>query len=1363
MRNLNLKTSVVRLSVLFLLLAVIAQTSFAQRARFLSTENGLSSSRINHVLQDADGDVWIATEYGLDRYDGVRVRHYNERRNDSTSLSSNFVFKVHQSPSGQLYMLTMKGICRFDKETDTFTRIPFYNESGNYMPISLAESIVESPHHGTLVATSGWGLFKMNPDGDRADPCFGDLKSRFANYLMTDRRQRLWISTIDKGVFCILPNKKVNHVELVGLKDKPVVTCLAEGKDGVVYAGTDGCGVLRYDEQSQCFLPLAGMGRRLIVRSMMGEDDRMLVGTDGNGLFQIKTGAAELTPVTDLWLPMQMDKCTANHIMYDHKGNLWVSFYKMGIGVFPKEKSPFEYFGPMQFDRNVIGNSPVTAVESDNSGRIWVAVENDALYFIDHGDLAAQGGPKGHGKMEASGGHALNNLKCLHLAGNGQLWLGTQGDGLLRMNTTTGQVVQAGVKADGTPWIPNNYISAIQDDSYGNMWIGTYGDGLFFMDMETGVVVPCNAVGDAGLAEGSNAISNRWITSLALGYDEQLWIGTFYGLNCMNIKERRMSEYEPLRKEVVTALTHAGTNDICAGTFHGAMMIQPDGMTMLDKESGMPNNAIQSLVSDHEGNIWLGTNNGLVLIRSDNSKPLVFRGINGMGINEFCNGAATVCNNGNVVFGGLTGISIISPDKLAGVSEKPRLYVSAVIHNNEYINHTSASGRYTILETEGNYRDDATLHFAHDDGTFGICLTNYEFANADAVTYMYCINGAEWRSMPDGESIVMLNNLHPGTYKVRLKCSTKNLESDEKVITAVVHRAWYARWYAQLLYLLLMAALVIFMVRSYRNHLLAQEKERYNKRQLSVSESKLKFLINLSHEIRTPMSMIISPVEKLIETDGNNQVRRHYYDIINNGSRRIMQLVNQMLDLSKIEQGKLVLTFRPTHITRYVDNVCSFMDSMAEQKGLVLTFNSLLEDHELWVDNDYFDKILVNLIGNAIKFTPEGGHVSVSITDCKMDGKSAVCIAVTDNGIGISDEDKKHVFERFYQAKQLAKEGGMGTGIGLNLTLSLVEMHQGRIEVLDNAEGQGTAFLIKLWRGNEHIPPMQIGPAVEPEQGEEQRAADGLADMPQPAGLHEPKVNKPSTGPSTVLVIDDDDAIRNYLSAELKSSYKVFTANDGGEGWRMILKQKPDLVITDVMMPVMDGIELCRKIRQNINVNTMPVIMLTAANSEECQLRGLDMGADAYVSKPFSLPVLLSTMKNVLQTRQMLRNCYEGRQESEVDIAELEDVPNHDEVVLGRIIKVIEDNIGNRDLNVEMLAREAALSRVHLYRKLKELTNQSPSDFIRQIRLKKSGELLRKGNYNISEVASLMGFSSLAVFSRAFKDFYGVSPKEYMK
>ncbi|MCQ2219969.1 MAG: response regulator [Prevotella sp.] len=1344
-------------SVLFILMNVFAAMNVAaQNVRFLTMEDNLASSRVTTVAQDKDGVIWISSECGLDRYDGARMRHYGEVRGDSLSLSSNYVRECYQATNGRFYVLTMKGLDLFDKKNDTFRSIPFYDKEGRLVPMTLVNAMVETPRYGTLVSTSGWGIYRLSQDGLRADKFFDNLGTRFVNTMYHDKRQRIWISTNDKGSFLILPNKKVINIQGPDGANSSVISCFVEGKNGTVYAGTEGHGVWKYDETRNCFVSVGGELFHFTVRNMFYDEGRILIGTWGNGMLQILDGSEEVTRVADLWLPIQMERCTPNHIMRDNKGNLWVTFYKQGIGIFPRDKSPFLYYGSMQHNHDFIGSSPVTAVARDNAGRTWVAAENDALYFIDENGI-------NHGRLEMADGHSLTNVRSLHLDNSGNLWIGTQGSGLLKMNSATGYVTRVGEKADGTPWIPEAYISAIQDDAYGNLWVGTNGEGLFGINIATGKVIPCNALGDEGLAKGSQAISNRWVTSLAISYDEKLWIGTFYGLNRYKLKDRIMSEYEHLRKEVVTAVENDGDKGLWVGTYHGAWMIKGGEEKIFNQESGIPNDVIQSLVADHDGNVWFGTNNGLVVIRKDGSSPLVFKGMKSMGINEFSNGAATVCNNGDVIFGGLTGISIINPDRLESMTSKPKIYISGIAYNNSYVNYTSKSGSYTIVEADDDTDENVTLHFAHDYGTFAICLTNYEYVNSDDVTYMYSINGEDWIKMPDGECNVVLNNLHPDTYKIRLKCLTKNVESDEKEIKVVVHAAWYAGWLAKLIYLIIILGLIAYMIRNYRNHLLANEHQRESKRLLDLSESKLKFLIDLSHEIRTPMSMIISPVEKLISTDGENQTRRHYYDIIHNGSQRIMQLVNQMLDMSKIEQGKLKLTFRPTNITRYVENICSFMDSMAEQKGLALSFNSVLEDQELWIDNGYFDKILVNLIGNSTKFTPEGGHISVSLTECNVDEKPAVCIAVCDNGKGISPEDKAHIFERFYQSKQLANEGGLGTGLGLNLTFALVELHQGKIEVMDNPEGQGTVFLVKLLRGNEHISPDQIGPALEPKEGDVRSLATGLTDISEMMEVPKPQPVKTINERPTILVIDDDDDIRNYLGEELKETYKVITACDGGEGWRMVLKEKPDLVVTDIMMPVMDGIELCRKIRQNINVNSMPVIMLTAANTEDYQLRGLDTGADAYVNKPFSMPVLFSTIKNVLQSRQMLRNCYEGRQESDVNITDLEDVPNHDEVLLKRIIKVIEDNISNHDLNVEMLARESALSRVHLYRKLKELTNQSPSDFIRQIRLKKAGELLRKGNYNISEVARVMGFSSLAVFSRAFKDFYGVTPKEFVK
>lgn len=1340
-----------------LLLCLTAVTDVAaQTPRFITVGNKLSSSHVTGVAQDKEGVVWIATESGLDRYDGVRMRHYNEVRNDSTSLSSNFVRAIYFTESGKMYLLTMMGLNLFDKKSDSFSKIPFYDTKGELVPTTLVSSMIESPRFGTLLSTSGWGIYRMSPDGSRADAFFPNLKTRFVNRMYNDKRQRIWISTNDKGSFLILPNKKVINIKGVDGVNSSCITCFTEGKNGVIYAGTEGHGVWKYDEQHGRFVSVGGGSNSFTVRYMHYDEGRMLIGTWGNGLLQIADGTDEVTRVTDLWMPIDMDKCTPNHIMRDNQGNMWVAFYKQGIGIFPKEKSPFRYFGFMQYDHNFIGSSPVTAVARDNSGRTWVAAENDALYFIDENGL-------NHGRLEIADGHSLTNIRSLHLDHNGNLWIGTQGSGLLKMNSSSGFVSRVGVKADGSPWIPGAYISAIQDDVYGNLWVGTNGDGLFCVNLSTEAVVPCNALGDPGLAKGSQAISNRWVTSLAVSYDEKLWIGTYYGLNRYKIKEHLMSVYENLRKEVVTAVENDGDKGLWVGTYHGLWRIKGGEEKIFSQESGMPNDVIQSIVADHDRNMWVGTNNGLVVISKDGDSPLVFKGTKGLGISEFSNGASAVCNNGDIIFGGLTGVSIISPEKLEDLSVKPQLFISGVMHNNDYVNNSTKSGGYTIVEAEDDTDENITLHFAHDDGTLAICLTNYEYVNSDAVIYMYSINGEDWIRMPEGECNVVLNNLHPGTYNIRLKCLSKNLESDEKEIKVVVHAAWYAGWVAKIIYVIIVILLIIYIVRNYRERLLADEHERENKRMLEMSESKLKFLIDLSHEIRTPMSMIISPVEKLISTDGNNRTRRHYYDIIHNGSKRIMEIVNQMLDMSKIEQGKLKLTFRPTDIVKYVENICSFMDSMANQKGLALSFNSVLEDRELWIDNSHFDKVLVNLIGNSTKFTPEGGHISVSITECDIEGKPAVCIAVGDNGVGIKEEDKNHIFERFYQSKLLAQEGGLGTGLGLNLTMALVELHHGKIEVMDNPEGQGTVFLIKLLRGNNHISPDQIGPALEPKDDSALATTAGLADISEMMEVPKQQPVKMVNDHPTVLVIDDDDDIRKYLSEELKDNYKVITAVDGGEGWRMILKEKPDVVVTDVMMPVMDGIELCRKIRQNINVNAMPVIMLTAANTETYQLRGLDTGADAYVGKPFSMPLLISTIRNVLQSRQMLRNCYEGRQESDVDITELEDVPNHDEILLKRIVKVIEDNIGNHDLNVEMLARESALSRVHLYRKLKELTNQSPSDFIRQIRLKKAGELLRKGNYNISEVSRVMGFSSLAVFSRAFKEFYGVTPKEFLK
>lgn len=1339
----------------------------AQRARLITTEEGLSSGKIQHIMEDNEGNIWISTECGLDKYNASVIRHYHEQQGDTTKIGSNFVRRTFQASDGSIYVCTMRGLSRYDKLRDKFTPVHIIdNDNVNHTSFYVT-SIVETPQHGIVFGTSGFGVYQMPVKGSLTAHHMKEVKCRYVTALYCDNKQRLWICSSSDEFFCIGTSGRLEKFSINGANRKAkVISCIMQDKFGKVFFGTIHQGLFYFDDTTRAIELVKGTEKLRIAdlyndtyitgkkQGNIISGDRLLIGTDGMGIYQMRPGSDEVEPVNNLWLPIPMRTSKALSIMRDRNGNLWLGLNQRGVGLFPYEGNPFHYYG--QYDRNtdIIGYNPVLAVLGDSRSNIWVATERDALYRIN---------PDGKSSQRYSmsdDGTELYSVTTVHEDQRGNIWIGTTDKGLLFADGKTGKITAFKGSIDGNPWNVA-IISSIIDDEFGNLWVGTDGEGLYRINLATGQVVRIKGKGDNVVKQG--ALSNQWITSLCATGDGLLWIGSYYGLDCLDIRKMSIKSeggvLDKFKGEVVTCITNARADGLWVGTFHGITNINGSKEKTLTTANGLPNNVVQSAVIDHNGDLWVGTNSGLAFVRKGTDKALMFKSSLGARINEYVRGAASVCNDGRLIFGGLTGIKVFSPDVVIDNVKKPVLRISGIYLNGEPVNGDTYSGSYLVCDAEPN--EVQTVNLAHDENSLVIQFTHLDYLLPEDGSYAYSINGKEWIQLEDGVKDLQLRNLASGTYKIRMKCIAHNIDSDIREITVVVHAAWYNSIFAWIIYVLLIIALVVWMVRSYNATVKAKAIERQNQRELEASRSKLNLLINISHEIRTPMSMILSPAEQLIASDGNS-VRRHYYDVIYNGAKRIMNLVSQMLDTSKIEEGKLQLTYHNINITRYVEEICSYMDAACEQKSIALTFQSLAQDSRLWIDPDHFDKIIINLISNAIKFTPEGGHITVVLNQQEKEGKQFVEIVVTDNGCGIPEGAHKLIFDRFYQVsndnKNKVNESHLGTGIGLNLCLMLVQLHGGTIVATDNPEESGSRFTILIPMGNDHILPIHRA-----EDDPEKEDARFKADIPTNALADSDAASGKPTGSGKVhvLFVDDDDDLRKFLTDELSSEFHVTTCANGSEAWQSLLREKPDIILTDVMMPVMDGIELCRKIRQNINVNSLPVVMLTASESEDHHLRGLDMGADAYISKPFTMPVLFSTLRNVLRSRQMLCNCFEGRQNNTVEMPEVANQPSHDEKLMQRIIKVLEENISKPDLNVEMLARESGLSRVHLYRKLKELTNQSPSDFIRQIRLKKAAELLRQGNYNISEIANLMGFSSLAVFSRAFKDFYGVSPKEF--
>ena len=669
------------------------------------------------------------------------------------------------------------------------------------------------------------------------------------------------------------------------------------------------------------------------------------------------------------------------------------------------------------------------------------------------------------------------------------------------------------------------------------------------------------------------------------------------------------------------------------------------------------------------------------------------------------------------------------------------------------------SGRYDIVTTSVTNSDK--FHLSHKDNSFSIELSAMEFYSPERISYSYTFNSNTWVNLQSGVNRISFSELTPGIYHFQVKARDYNSYSEIKKLTIIISPPWYVSWWAKTIYCLTAVIITIFIIVQIRQRYRARQEMLEHIHAEQLNEAKLQFFINISHEIRTPMSLIISPLQKLMATDYDTE-RQQSYNIIYRNAERLLRLVNQLMDIRKIDKGQMQLKFQETDIVSFIQDLHYTFAYQANTKHIKLDFHSEVKELKAWIDPKNFDKVILNILSNAFKFTPENGNIQIRL--CTGNDPNAAEkalsryfeISIEDDGIGINETELERIFDRFYQIRNSQNNSNIGTGIGLHLTRSLVELHHGSITVENNQGTPGCRFIVRLPLGKEHLKPEEIDNSAVKQDSVHITTA--LPTTP----LIETSPKTHSKSKYRVLIVEDDDEIRRYICQELGRDFHMQECRNGKEAFTYILKKTPDLIISDIMMPEMDGMTLCSKVKQNINTNHIPVILLTVKSREEDNLEGLSIGADAYITKPFSIEILRQSTFNLIKSRERLRNNFQGNQTQKERMQELE-IESPDERLLDRIMKVINDNIANPELNVEMVAETVGTSRVHLHRKLKELTNQSTRDLIRNLRLKQAATLLAKKRQSINEVAALTGLTNVAYFSTAFKELYGMTPTAYME
>lgn len=1350
----------ISLSILYLSLLFCA-TAFPQSGKLFSVDKELSSSLINHVYQDHRDIMWIATADGLNRYDGSKFTVYKKVPQDTNSLLSNYVNVIFEDSKRRLFVGLFSGLQYYDYATETFHSVPLILDDGNSFP-AFVTSIIERRNGDLLVATSGHGVFSVKRRHGKmiATQEIKLSPSFMINLLYEDKQENVWVATQDEGLFRLGPGTGIHHY--FSSLSRRTISSVCEDNNGNLYVGDQSTGLYVYNDHEDSFNPVRAQGQmplriNKLYRSRSGD---VFIGTEGEGLYIFHPENNTITEGLVNTNVLDLSKSKVHSIVEDRKGNIWLGIHQKGVVLLPVRSNDFKYYGYKSVRNNIIGSSAITAIHKDRNGTIWIGTDGDGVYGI------KSGGKKTHHYSNFTNRDVPSSILSLHEDRFNNLWLGSYDQGLARINLKTGQCENVNhlIVRDGGQ-IPR--IFSMAEDEENNLWIATMGSGLYCLHLPSGRVHHYRAPQGTDYREDANTLNSDWIYSIHVTDNNKLYIGSVDGMGCLDIKSRSFNSTFGVNRLMPGVIVNVVFQDkegtVWAGTGEGLIALKGEQrkMTKFTVDDGLPSNVICAIQQDTSDDLWISTNYGIARLDLSTREFLNFYADDGLQGNEFSRGASYLDKDGVIMFGGINGVTLFSPNDIKRYDKTPELFVAGFYIHNQPVTKGMKSGRFPIVNR--SVMDSDTFQISEDDNSFTIEFSSMEFENPDRITYMYNLqNDNNWIILPPGTNRVTFNNLDPGSYRLALRAKDYNSYSDPKVISVIVHPFWYFSTVAKLVYVVIGLTILGVFIHHARQRQRTKRKMLEHIHAKQVNEAKLQFFINIAHEIRTPMSLIINPLRKLLLKDKDREHQRAYYTM-NQNAERIIRLINQLMDVQKIDQGRMALRFQRIELVSFIRGLCLAFKEEAQSKEIDLRFNYSVKGLEAYVDPDNFDKVIINIVSNALKFTPPHGVISIDLTSGAYDGlmqQSApgfFQLTITDTGIGIPEGELEKVFECFYQSRDSRHMFRQGTGIGLHLTRSIVELHHGTIWAEKNAASPGAMFVIRVPLGHEHLKPEEIFTAETPEPERLERIRlnkDFRAPLPEA----KPKARNRQR----VLVVDDDQVMCEYLCTEMGNDYHMSKCADGKEALSFILEHTPDLVISDVVMPEMDGITLCRRVKQNVNINHIPVVLLTARKEEQHNLEGLGIGADAYIVKPFNIEIVRKTVQSIIKNREMLRNSYNGNHLQNDKVRDIE-VKSPDEKLLGKIMDTINANISNPGLSVEMLAHEIGISRVHLHRKMKELTNQSTRDLVRNIRLQKAAKLLAEKHLNISEVAFAVGFTNVAHFSTAFKEFFGMSPTAYME
>lgn len=1314
----------------FLLLSI---TNYASQLKYFNSEQrGLSNSLINQIIQDKYGYIWVATEDGISKFDGSEFSIYRADGKKG-SLRHNYVRTIYEDRSGHLWIGTMDGIQTYDYATNTFADVVMMQDGDTVS--AHVTSVSEGADGSIYIGTSGRGVLQFDGQVFRRIENLSTID--FVSSIVVDNRGFLWIAAHNKGVYkCNAANGEVMKINI------PSNYKLAENAfllqiDKVIYLSNDNNGLLCANLNGDEFSVNHALDNILkpndVVSALATNGQNIYVGLDGGGLYVLKNGEPQRV---EIYLPQfDFNKTKIHSIYFDKSGNMWLGLFQKGIVLVNKSDSEFVNYGYKPGTHYNIGSSCVMSV-CVGCDKLWLGTDGDGLYEID------KNGAVSH--IAANVPSTIMNIEPLDAE---NILLAGYYNGLIRYNVRSKSTIDINNILSEANKKYNKHITCIELDDRGDIWVGTYGSGAFRID-RSGVAHSYESSSEKIDYERNEPINN-WISAVCTK-DNFVWLGTFKGVCCYDLSQERFVDISNTLKNAVGQAT---VSDISYDN-NGALWIATNsGVISYDSANerarkyttadGLSSNVAVAVEADSLGHVWVSTHHGLSCIKDSIIDNYYHQ--NGLPCNEFSRSATTTLNDGRIVFGGVAGAVIFNPYETKNEFTLSNVQITNIYLNGREIRFGDMSNGKPIVKQA--VIDAQEFEFDYSERSLAISFSTFDFSLTEQIRYVYRLEGFDnsWHSTNYGEPTISFTNMRDGQYKLTVFARSGNVSSAPREFIITVRPPWWKTTWAFLLYILIIISIsaLIYMLWRAKQAIRIEIENRQHQQQ--IDEARLQLFFNISHEIRTPLTLIINPIKELLDQSTTNNKNRHGYELIYRNAQRILKLINQMLDLRKIDKGQMALSFKEVQLGAFAKSILSSFESVVATRNISVTVNVPNEDVTAEIDTDNFDKVLYNIYSNAFKFVADNGSIVVDISS----NDDTATIKITDDGTGIDNMLLEKIFTRFYQASNARVAGYTGTGIGLHWARSIVELHNGTIKASNRTDGHsGAVFTIT-------IPLKHSTIEIDNEESDIVSAEEVSTN-----GLNASAVMTINQRPH-LLIVDDEEEIKDYLKGQFGSNYKVTVCSNGKEAYDTLLKEQIDIVISDVMMPIMDGLTLTKKIKSNININHVPIVLLTAKHSDEDMNKGLLTGADAYIPKPFDIEILRNTVAGIINNRRRILSRYMATNETATAKKKV-DLKSSDEMLMERITKYIDGHLADPELTVETLADAVGLSRVHLHRKLKELVGQSARDYIRGIRLRQAGILLGEKKLNVSEVAYALGFSNLSHFSTAFKEFYGMSPKEYM-